>query len=147
MKSAPPMPDHAPRGVPLCPPPSRREDNHCFLRPSQQNEPCSSAVRSYGFVSDDEFFFLSLGIWVCFRSSPWSLCLFHEAKFVFALVYLYLYVDMYDIFYYYTRRIDLSIFWVTRYVLVCGRFNPICGRCVVINMVSDNVQKGGVPRR
>ena len=62
-------------------------------------------------------------------------------------LYIYFYVDMYDIFYYYTRRIDMSIFWVTRYVLVCGRFNPICGRCVVTNMVSDNVQKGGVPKR
>ena len=64
--------------------------------------------------------FVSLGIWLCFRFSPSSLYLLYEAQVHFwrSSLSFSIYVDMYAIFYYYTRQIDVTILWVTRYVVV-----------------------------
>ena len=74
-------------------------------------------------MSDDGSIFLSFSG----HMGIFFVTLLASCSFIFPI-----YADMYDIVSYYTSPIHMSIFWVTRYVLVCRRFNPICGRCVVI---------------
>ena len=61
-------------------------------------------------MSDDESIFLSLGIWVCFVPARLHAACFTKSSSVSRSFIFPIYADVYDIYYYCTRRIDVSIF-------------------------------------